>query len=326
VVTSAQGYVTMQRVRSRHIPLFWRLFVPNALVLGVACVVLIVEPANGRVVALVGGLAVMLVVNLLLMRRTVEPLTRLTALMRRVDPLRPGQRMPELGPRSEVSVLAEAFDEMLDRLEAERRESGRRAQSEREAERRRIAGELHDQIGQTLTAIALQAGRLAEHVPPAQHGEATALRDAVLGTVDEVRELARQLRPEALDMLGLVPALTNLVERLSEQTGVQFVRELDRDLPPLDADTQLVLYRVAQEAVTNAIRHADARSVAIRLEAPNGRVVLTVADDGRGLRGGVGEDGSGIRGMRERALLVGGDLRVGPRAGGGTEVRLEVTP
>ena len=315
----------MPRVRSRHIPLFWRLFVPNAAVLGVACVVLMVEPANGRVVALVGGLSVMLVVNLLLMRRAVTPLTRLTALMHRVDPLRPGQRLPAMGPRSEVSVLAEAFDDMLDRLEAERRESGRRAQSEREAERRRIAGELHDQIGQTLTAIALQAGRLAEHVPQDQRAEAVDLREGVLATVEEVRDLARQLRPEALDALGLVPALTNLVERLSTRTGVRFVRELDRDLPPLDPDTQLVIYRVTQEAVTNAIRHAGADSVAIRLEAPNGRVVLTVADDGQGIRPG-SDSGSGIRGMRERALLVGAELRVGPRAGGGTEVRLEVVP
>ena len=312
-------------MRSRHIPLFWRLFVPNALVLGVACVVLIVEPANGRVVALVGGLAVMLVLNLLLMRRAVTPLTRLTALMRRVDPLHPGERVPELGPRSEVSVLAEAFDEMLDRLEAERRESGRRAQSEREAERRRIAAELHDQIGQTLTAIALQAGRLAEQVPPEQREEAIDLREGVLATVEEVRDLARQLRPEALDTLGLIPALTNLIERLSERTGLRFARELDRDLPPLDGDAQLVIYRVAQEAVTNAIRHAGAESVAIRLEAPNGRVVLTVTDDGRGIQPG-SDAGSGIRGMRERALLVGGELRVGPRAGGGTEVRLEVAP
>src|SRR5918996_5769907 len=103
------------------IPLFWRLFVPNASVLIVACVVLIVEPANGRIVALVGGLAIMLAVNLLLMRRAFSPLTRLMTTMTRVDPLRPGERVPVVGPPSEVTVLAREFNAMLDRIETERR-------------------------------------------------------------------------------------------------------------------------------------------------------------------------------------------------------------
>src|ERR687892_2350304 len=103
------------------IPLFWRLFVPNACVLVVACVVLIVEPANGRIVSLVGGLAIMLAVNLLLMRRAFAPLTRLMATMNRVDPLHPGERVPVVGPSSEVTVLAREFNAMLDRIETERR-------------------------------------------------------------------------------------------------------------------------------------------------------------------------------------------------------------
>jgi two-component system sensor histidine kinase UhpB len=313
----------LRRVGSRHVPLFWRLFVPNAVVLSVACVVLIVEPANGRIPVLVGGLLVLLLVNVGLMRRAITPLERLMGVMGRVDPLSPGERVPDIGPRSEVTELAAAFNEMLDRLEAERRDSGLRAQSEREGERRRIAAELHDDIGQTLTAIALQAGRLADRVPSDQRAEAVDLRDGVLGTVEDVRALARQLRPEALDTLGLVPALINMTERLSARTGVQIERELQRDLPALGADAELVLYRVAQEAFTNAIRHAEASAIEIALRAPDGRVVLTVGDNGRGLAAGR-TAGSGIRGMRERALLVGGQLSVGARPGGGTEVRLEL--
>ncbi len=309
---------------SRHpIPLFWRLFVPNATVLGVACAVLIVEPANGRVAALVGGLTMMLAVNLLLMRRAVTPLTRLTALMRRVDPLHPGERIPLLGPSSEVTVLVEAFNEMLDRLEAERRDSGLRALSEREGERRRLADELHDQIGQTLTAIALQVGRLLDRTPPELHDETIAVRQTILATIDDVRTLARQLRPEALDALGLAPALTNLVERLAEQTGMRFARNLDRQLPPLGADAELVVYRVAQEAMTNAIRHAGATTIWISLHSTGGAVTLEIADDGRGITECSG-DGSGLRTMRERALTIGAELAIGARGDRGTSVRLAV--
>src|SRR5918998_2484162 len=107
----------VQATETPTIPLFWRLFVPNACVLVVACVVLIVEPANGRIVSLVGGLAIMLAVNLFLMRRAFAPLTRLMATMNRVDPLRPGERVPLVGPPSEVTVLAREFNAMLDRIE-----------------------------------------------------------------------------------------------------------------------------------------------------------------------------------------------------------------
>ncbi|MFP5363487.1 MAG: histidine kinase [Thermoleophilia bacterium] len=307
-----------------QIPLFWRLFVPNATVLAVACVVLIVEPANGRVPALVGGLTMMLGVNLLLMRRAVTPLTRLTALMRRVDPLHPGERIPLLGPSSEVTVLVEAFNDMLDRLEAERRDSGLRALNEREVERRRLADELHDQIGQTLTAIALHVGRLLDRAPPELRGDTVAVRDAILATIDDVRALARQLRPEALDALGLVPALTTLVDRLAQQTGIRFERNLDRDLPPLGADAELVVYRVAQEAMTNAIRHAGAARIAVSLQGADGAVALEVRDDGCGIDAAAGGDGSGLRTMRERALTVGGKLTIGAGDARGTCVRLAV--
>jgi two-component system sensor histidine kinase UhpB len=302
--------------------LFWHLFVPNATVLTVACVVLIFEPANGRVAVLLGGLVVMVAANLVLIRRAVRPLVRLTEHMDRVDPLVPGIRLPVPDEVSEVRLLTESFNEMLGRLEIERRESGRRALREREAERKRVAGELHDEIGQTLTALGLQLDRLTRRAPPELRSECEDVRDAVLASVDDVRRLARELRPEALDSLGLVPALTNLAERMSHRTGIPITRRLRRDLPPLEDDEQLALFRIAQEGLTNAVRHADPRHIELALGGSGSEVVLTVTDDGKGIDG-ADQDG-GILAMRERAVSLGGRLAVGTAAGGGTELRLEL--
>jgi two-component system sensor histidine kinase UhpB len=310
-------------MRGRYVSLFWRLLVPNVTVLTAACVILILEPANGDIPALAGGLAVMIVVNTVIISRASTPLARLTALMRRIDPMRPGQRVPIPTPVSEVTLLAEAFNDMLDRLETERREAGMRALNEREGERRRIAGELHDQIGQTLTALGLQADRVALLAPDDLRGEVHDLRDGILNSVEDVRRLARDLRPEALDTLGLVAALTNLSERMTRRTGIEIVRRLQRDLPPLDADTEMVVYRVAQESLTNAVRHGSPTTIELTLRQDDAHVHLGVCDDGVGL--GEAAEGGGIRGMRERALSIGADLRVEPRPGGnGTLVILEV--
>lgn len=313
----------MRRFSGSYLSLFWRLFIPNATVLAVASVVLLIEPANGRVLVLVVGLLTLLAINLVLMRRAVGPVVRLTRFMRGVDPLRPGQRAPVDGPESEVTVLAQAFNAMLDRLEGERRDSARRELAEREDERRRLAAELHDELGQSLTALGLQLDRLARRVPDEQRAEALSARDAALETVDDVRALARSLRPEPLDALGLVPALTNLVERLTERTGVRIARKIDRELPPLGPEEQLVVYRIAQESLTNVLRHAHARQALVALRAEGRHVVLLVRDDGQGMDGHAG--GTGVRAMRERAVLIGGRLAIGPGPEGhGTEVRFEL--
>ena len=305
-------------------PLFWRLFVPNAIVLAAACVTLMIQPANGRVVALVGGLSVMLVTNILLMRRAFAPLARLTSLMRTIDPLRPGERIPVDAPSSEVTVLAQSFNEMLDRLETERRESARREVAAQEAERRHVAAELHDEIGQTLTALGLQLARARDGAPGELRGELEDARSTVAGTVEDVRRLARRLRPEVLDALGLGAALTNLSERLTGQTGVRIVPRLEPGLPALGTDAQLVVYRVAQESLTNVVRHANATGATVRLWREDGNVELEVRDDGAGFDTSADGRGTGIRAMRERALLVGARLRIESRPGDGTAVRLSV--
>ncbi|MDQ3676619.1 MAG: sensor histidine kinase [Actinomycetota bacterium] len=311
-------------MRARYASLFWRLFIPNATVLAVACVVLIVEPANGHAVTLIGGLLVMVAVNLVLITQAVRPLARLTALMQRVDPLIPSERIPVPRQQSEVTVLAEAYNAMLDRLELERRDSGQRALNEREHERRRIADELHDQIGQTMTAIALQLDRIHARAPDNLRADCRDARDGLLTGVDDVRRLARDLRPEALDTLGLVPALTDLAEQMSRRTGIPVDRALQRDLPAFGENEQLVVYRVAQEALTNAVRHAHAQRIELVLRADDEIIVLTVVDDGVGLGRSHTSAGGGIRTMHERALSIGADLQVTSRQPHGTMCRLEI--
>jgi two-component system sensor histidine kinase UhpB len=290
-----------------------------------AGIVLMIQPANGRVVALAGGLAVLLTVNLVLMRRAFAPLSRLAGLMNAIDPLEPGRRLPVLGPESEVTRLTDAFNGMLDRLETERRESGYRALVAEEAERRRVAAELHDEIGQRLTALLLQIDRLSRSAPPALHDEFAITVTATKETLEGVRGLARRLRPEVLDELGLVPALRNLCDRIEKGTGVVVRRSLDPDLPVLSPDAELVVYRVAQEALTNVVRHAQAAEAQVALASHDGEVQLLVHDDGVGVREHTAEDSAGgIRGMRERALLIGARLEVVPAETRGTDVRLHV--
>ncbi len=314
-----------------HMSLFWRVFVINAVVLVGAVLLLIFTPAtvSGEVrvveiLVLGGGVTAALAVNLVLMRRAFGPLERLARLMRRVDPLRPGRRVDAEGTLPEVADLAHAFNDMLERLELERRESGRRAVAAQEDERRRVARELHDEVGQTLTGVVLQLEALARRAPPELREGVLALQESARGGVEEVRGIARGLRPEALDEFGLRPALVALASGFAERAGLRVRRRLDGELPALSHETELVIYRVAQESLTNVVRHAAAREVEFVLEGHGTAVVLCVRDDGCGLDGASAGAWGGIRGMSERAMLVGGRLNIEPVSPHGTEVRLEV--
>jgi two-component system, NarL family, sensor histidine kinase UhpB len=317
--------------RRRPIPLLWLVFLTNALVLAVALLLLAFTPITvhapietGQFALLFAGFVVLLILNVVLLRRVLAPLLKLTGAMSSVDPDRPGRRLSDVELRSvEGQALAHAFNAMLDRLEHARHEAARTALAAQEAERLRVARELHDEIGQTLTAVTLQAERAA-------HGDselAQALRavaDGVRESLDEVRRIARELRPEALDDLGLVNALIALCTRMGAQGGPRIERDLQAKLPPLSPDVELVIYRVAQEALTNALRHSGARNAKVSLTADAEFVALAVTDDGKGLPTPLPAGTAGIAGMRERALLVGGMLSVASSAETGTEVRLTI--
>ncbi|MFJ4366586.1 HAMP domain-containing sensor histidine kinase [Streptomyces chartreusis] len=308
--------------------LFWRIFGLNAVVLGIATALLLWAPVTVSVpvllteaMILVGGLAVMLVANGTLLRWGLAPLDRLTRLMTTVDLLRPGQRLPVPGAAgSEVAELIRTFNAMLDRLEHERATSSARALLAQEAERRRIAQELHDEVGQSMTAILLVLKRAADDAPEPLREDLQQAQEITRESLDEVRRLVRRLRPGVLEDLGLVSALTSLSQDFATHTGLRVVRRLDGDLPALDHESELVLYRVAQESLTNAARHADARRVEVSLHGADAAVVLEIADDGRGIEAAC--EGAGIRGMRERALLAGATLDITSTPGTGTRIRL----
>jgi two-component system sensor histidine kinase UhpB len=256
-----------------------------------------------------------------LLRLTFRPLDRLVQLMQSVDLLQPGQRLQASGG-AEVRQLIGAFNEMLERLERERSESNRRALTAREGERRRIGQELHDEIGQRLTALLLRLGRALHDAPEEARAELLAIQDLARSTLDEVGGMAWQLRPGILDDLGLVDSLRALVDELDDPRGIRVLLAVDQPVPTLGSEGDLVLYRIAQESITNALRHANAGRVAVELRRQDGDVRLRVADDGRGIDGA--QEGPGIRGMRERALLVGARLDVESESPGGVTVTLAI--
>lgn len=315
-----------------HGTLFRRLFVAYAAVLGVGVVVLVLSPitvsaptALTELAAILVAFVVMLLAYRSLLHRALAPLERLTELMRRIDPLAPGRRIEADAADGEVASLVAAFNEMLDRIEDERRESARRALAAQESERRRIARELHDEIGQLLTGLVLRSETLARRAPDDLRPDVERLREAAREGAEEVRLIARRLRPEALDELGLQSALLALCTAVSQRAGLPVRRTLERDLPLTDEE-ELVVYRVAQESLTNVVRHAGAGHVDLSLRAEGDGVVLLVRDDGDGLPTGAGDGSTGILGMRERALLVGGQLGVRALQPHGTEVRLRLPP
>lgn len=276
---------------------------------------------------LVLGLAVALTVavNMLMLSRRFEPLERIVDQMEHADLSHPGANVRPAngsGSAEEVKRLQAAFGRMLERLEAERRRASSAALHAQERERARVARDLHDEVNQALTGLLLRLEAVRSQAPPALAAQIAETKTLANDAMRELGALARHLRPTALDDLGLEAALDGLVRELGG-SGVRTNFEAGGDLGSVEEDVQLVVYRIAQEALSNALRHSGAGRIRVRLSCEGSRLELAVLDDGRGFcfEQGTG-DGLGIPGMRERALLVGGELRIESRPGLGTRVRL----
>lgn len=311
--------------------LFWRVFGLNALVLIAAGLLLAATPATKsspikatEAITLAAGIAVMLLINFALMRHAFAPLSKLASTMRRIDPLSPGQRLRLHSRDQELLELVASFNGMLDRLETERRASAHREAQAADAEQRRIAGELHDEVGQRLTVLLLMLANAQADADPRTAERLQDARKLAHAILDDLKGVVMRLRPPGLDELGITNALSALATAIEQQAGagiVRRLREVDGSVPSV---VSLVLYRVAQEALTNAVRHAPGAPIELELGQQGREVRLRVIDRGPGLPDQRERArGTGLRSMAERALLVGGtlDLQSSPA---GTIVTLTV--
>jgi two-component system, NarL family, sensor histidine kinase DevS len=195
-----------------------------------------------------------------------------------------------------------------------------------EHERRRLARELHDETGQALTSILLGLKSLEQAISGEEGLAAIAsVRELVVSTLQDVRRLAVELRPSALDDFGLVPAVERLVHTFGEQTEIRVDLQTNLGEERLPAEAETTIYRIVQEALTNILKHAQATHVSVLLTKRDGLVAAVVEDDGRGFDPeAVGDEGLGLVGMRERLGLVGGRLRIESAGGSGTSLVAEV--
>ncbi len=292
-----------------------------------------VEEQRWQFAILAMAIVLCLCTNLWMLQRRFRPLERLIESIESIDPSEPSPL--ELGrrdPVEEIDRLSHSFKRLLERIEDERRRSGQLAMRAQEEERRRLARDLHDEVNQALTAILLRLEALAQESPPERGPEVAELKRLVNQAMEELLNLARQLRPSALDDHGLLPAVEAQLKRFSARTGIEVRLQATGDPNELPEVLQTAIYRVAQEALTNVGRHAGATVVEVDLEAAGGEAELRIRDDGAGFdpgaipRAGTQGPGAGLglSGMAERARLVGGDLDVRSAPGGGTSVTLRV--
>ena len=271
------------------------------------------------------SIVLVLLLNMLLLRRRFSPLEALIDRIERTDPAQPADFDAPPSTVDEVERLATSFRRLLRRIDDERRRSGRLVLRAQEEERRRLARDLHDEVNQALTAILLRLEALSQDADPELAGHLDELKSLVSQAMDELLKLARQLRPAALDDLGLIAALEGQLTRFSEQTGIQTSLRASGEPGSVGEDQQTVIYRVVQEALSNAAQHSGAKHIDFDLQIfPSHGVELRVSDDGRGFDTRRAGNGLGLGGMAERARLVGGELSIRSEPGHGTRVRLYI--
>jgi two-component system, NarL family, sensor histidine kinase UhpB len=273
-----------------------------------------------------------LVINALVIRAALSPLALLDQTADRVSAGDLDARAP-LSPVADRNMeeLVRTFNAMLDSIAESRarlRDVASRALDAAEAERLRISHVLHDDIAQSLAAILVQL-RVARAQQDANRREAllASLGDEMSKVMDDLRAVAGELRPPALDMIGLKAALESHARLVSEHTGVKVDVVADRFVTKLSPESELALYRLVQDALSNVVRHANAGAATLRITSENGSVQATLIDNGRGfsIADALRKNGAiGLLGMHERAAYVGGTVDIESAPGKGTVVRIKL--
>ena len=275
-----------------HLPLFWTICLINGVVLVVAALLLLFSPARvsadavpSEILVIGAGLVVMILTNALLIRWALAPLHRLIARLEDIEHLEPTE-LPEEGS-GPVLGIARSVNGLLDRLAEERRTGDARALAAQEAERHRIAQELHDEVGQSLTVVLLGPQAAGVAAPRPRWCPSWRPSGRVPAPASTTYAGWRGgCGPGVLEDLGLASALAALATDFADHSGASVRRSFAPGLPALSPEAEVVVYRVAQEALTNAARHADARvRRALAARRVGGHVVLEVRDDGRGFTG-----------------------------------------
>jgi two-component system sensor histidine kinase UhpB len=279
-----------------------------------------------RLALLACALLATVLVNGLVLRRRFAPLEHLIAAMEAVDLSGRGGPAPAArGEVQEVTRLRQAFDRTVERVDTERARTAGAVLQAQEAERARVARDLHDEANQALTGVLLRMQATAERAPVELREELRETQSVATQAMEELLRLARELRPAALDDLGLAAALRTLVAESGRRAGLQTEFALEPGaLDELDEDAQIVVYRVVQEGLSNVAQHAGARRVCVSAVREDGAAVVRVDDDGRGFDPARAGGGLGLTGMRERAVLAGGGLTVRSVPGEGTLVELRL--
>ena len=330
------------------LPLLWKALIANSLIVtfgAVAGTIITAALTRSRpnsvadellLATASAGVVVSVLVNLLALRAALAPLRQVQTT---IDAVRAGDLAarvrPSLVTDPEVERVGETLNAMLDELHEARvklRALSAAVIAAQEEERRRISRELHDDTAQTLTSLLLYARALEEgEVAPATRAALAELREEVGTSLDGVRRLARELRPSSLDDLGLVPALEGYTREFGRRGGLPVRFQSAYGGERLPAHVELALYRIAQEALTNAAKHAGATQAEVWLVREPGAVTLSVRDNGQGFAAEdapAARSGMGLFSMRERAELAGGALTIRSAPGEGTlvEARVPISP
>ena len=292
---SGRNYACAVR-SSKSLPLHMRLVLVNGLVFAGGVLGMSLAPQDRRglaaAVVLAVGLLAIVAVNTRHLRQSLTPVVSTVGVLRR-------------------------------RWENERRAQRARSLASKEYDEHRMAAQLHENVAAGIASTLVALKKAINHAPPELAEELKAVQHDAQNSFVEIRKITRRLRPEMLEDMGLQSALGFLTTNLSRTNpGLKVEQHLEGPFPGIDDESELVLYRVAEESLTNIARHAKAKHVDLTLSREGDLVVLRVTDDGVGL--GHKDERTGILGMRERAALIGGHLEVTPRTGGGTVVRLAV--